>query len=239
MQYETQIGTLIGLRTAMLDLPTTVVHITQVEPPGPKWIDLEVSGTLKEHGLGDYEDLYGLAIPNLRELWTDLGSRSPGAAFAFLQQKKKDEAEKGKERIEILGQSLSGSLTIMLAAVVELCLMVYLLAHLIQVRATVRGHEVAVSESPFFGIMHSGLGRLVVLSTLFIIPLSVCIFVVMSVFPSFQAEWPGPPWIVSSMSRWAVTAAVGMTGLLLIRQAYGTISVLGRPGRMLGPQTEV
>ena len=232
LEYETQVGTLIGLQSTMLDLPTTVVNVTQVEPPGPKWIDLEIADTLKEHGLGDFEALHGLHIPSLREFWTDLGSRPPAAAIAFLEHKKREEAEKAKEKIEILGQSLSGSLTIMLATVVELFLMVYLLAHLMQVRATLPGHEAAVSESPFFGIMHTGLGRLVMLSTLFIIPFGVCIFVLMAVFPSFQAEWHGPRWVVGSVARWALIGAVGMTGLLLVRNAYGTMTVLVRTVRL-------
>jgi hypothetical protein len=176
LQYEVQIGTLTGLRSAILDLPTTVIEVMQVELSGPKWVDLEIAGTLKEHGLGDFEDAFGLVIPALREFWTDIGDRSPDAAMAFLRQKKEDETEKSKEKIEILGGSLSGSLTIMMTSLVELCLMVYLLAYLVQVRTLLLGHGVAIFESPFFGVMRSGLGRLTILFT-FLFPLGVCFFV--------------------------------------------------------------
>ncbi len=134
-----------------------------------------------------------------------------------------EETDKANEKIEILGQSLSGSLPIMLATVVELCLMVYLLAHLMQVRAMLPRHEAAVFDSLFFGIMQSGLGRLVTLLTLFICPLGACVFVLIAVFPSFQAEWPGPRWVVAPVSRLALIAAVGMTGLILLRHVYGTM----------------
>src|SRR5207245_8284979 len=140
-------------------------------------------GKFKVNGLGDWEDNHAVLIPNLRELWTDVGGRSPGAAMAFLKQKKEAEAEKSKEKIEILCEPLSRSGTIIMASIVELCLMVYLLAHLIQVRSMLSGHEAAISESPFFGIMCTGLGRLVILFT-FLIPFGVCIFVLVGVLPS-------------------------------------------------------
>lgn len=242
VQYEVQNGTMSGLRAVKLDLPTTVIVVTQVEPPGPNWIDLGIAGTLKEHGLGDYDDLYGLNIPSLRELWTGISDLPPEAVNAFLKQKKTEEAEKAKEKIEILGQSLSGSLTIIMATVVELFLMVYLLATLMQIRMILPGHEAAVSESPFFGIMHSRLGQLVMISTLFIIPLGVSFFVIIVVLPSFQSEWPGPLWLVSSISKWTLIGAIGMAGLILIRHVYGIRGQLPHASRMppsLAPETPV
>jgi hypothetical protein len=231
LQYGVEIGTLTGLRTVMLDIPTTVVAVTQVEPPGPNWVDLEIVGTLKANGLGDYEDEPGMAIFRLRELWADLGGRSPDAALALLNQKKEDEAEKAKQKVEILGASFSGSLTITLATVAELCLMVYLLAHLLQVHAILPGHEAAISESPFFGIMQSGLGRLVILATLFIMPLGVSMFAFVSVFPAFKTEWLSLRWFAGMALQCALITAVGATGLLLVRQAYSTMAVLRRAGR--------
>jgi hypothetical protein len=52
-----------------------------------------------------------------------------------------------------------------MTSIVELCLMIYLLAHLIQVRRMLPGHLATVSESPFYGIMCTRLGRLVILSS--------------------------------------------------------------------------
>lgn len=227
LEYEVRVETMIGLRTAMLDLPSTVVNVTLVEPPGPKWIDLEVANTLKENGLGDYEDAYYLVIPGLRELWTDLGHLPPEAARAFLEQKKNDEAEKAKEKIEILGKSLNASLTIILAIVVELFLMVYLLVHLIQIRILLPGNEKGISASPFFGIMCSSLGQLVMLSTLLVIPFGVCIFVGIAVFPPIQRGWSSVGWDVFLAARWALVSVIGLIGLGLIRHVYA-ISKLAR-----------
>jgi hypothetical protein len=228
LQYEVEIGTLTGVRATTLDLPSAVVNVTQVEPPGPTWVDLEIAGTLKAKGLGDYEDEPGLAIFGLRELWPDLASRSPDAALAVLRQKKDEEAEKAKEKIEILGASLSGSLTVMLATVVEFGLMVYLLAHLLQIKASFPGHETTVLESPFFGIMRSGLGRLVMLLTLLIIPFGVCVFALGSVFPAPKAEWLTLRWIAAIAFQCGLIVGVGTTGVLLVRQAYGTMATLRR-----------
>lgn len=145
-------------------------------------------------------------------------------------EKTEEEKEKSKEKIEILGESLSRSVTVMMASVVEFCLMVYLLAHLVQVRITLPGHERAVSESPFFGITHSGLGRLVMLFT-FLIPFAMCLFVLVDVFPSFQAEWSGPQWIVGPASRWGLIAGIGITDALLILEVIRIIAALGHRPR--------
>jgi hypothetical protein len=228
LQYEVELGTLTGLRTMMLDVPTNVVSVTQVEPPGQKWVDMEIAGTLKANGLGDYEDEPGLAIFGLRELWPDLANRSPAAALAALKQKKEDEAEKAKEKIEILGASLSGSVTIILATMVEFGLMIYLLAHLLQIKTSLSGHETAVSDSPFFGIMRSSLGRQVILVTLFIMPTGVCLFALVSVFPVFKAEWLSSRWIVGAAFQFVLMGAVGTTGILLVRQAYIIKTMLRR-----------
>jgi hypothetical protein len=177
---------------------------------------------------GDYEDEPDMRIFGLRELWPDLASHSPDAALAMIKQKKGEEAEKAKEKIEILGASLSGGLTIMLVTVTELCLMIYLLAYLIHVRAILQGHQAAISESPFFGIMRPGLGRLVIVATLFVIPLSACTFALFSVFPAFNAEWLSLRWYAAIVFQCTLIVAVGTTGFLLIRQAYDAAATLGR-----------
>jgi hypothetical protein len=225
LQYEVQIGTQSGIRRAILSVPTTVVDVTEVEPPGPNWIDLDVAGAFKENGLGDWEDSRALLVPNLWGLWTDLGGRTPAAAEAFLEQKKKEEAEKSKEKIEILGESLSRSVTIIMASVVELCLMMYLLAHMIQVHRMLPEHEAAISESPFYGIMCTWFGRLVILFT-FVIPFCVCLFDLARVLPSLKVEWLGPDWIVGWATRWLLVSLVGITDWLLLLQAHRTVALL-------------
>ena len=46
LQFEVQIEAIIGLRTATLDIPSTVVNVTQLENHGLEWIDLEIAGSL-------------------------------------------------------------------------------------------------------------------------------------------------------------------------------------------------
>jgi hypothetical protein len=228
LRYAVQKGTIIGIRTTILDTRTTVINVTQVEPPGPKWVDLSLENTFKEHELGDWEDSRALVVPDIWQLWTDLGGRSPAAAEAFLQGKKDEEAEKSKEKLEIFGASLSRSLTIMMACIVELCLMIYMVAHLSQVRIMARApeHKTAISESPFYGIMRTRLGRLVTLST-FIIPFTVCLFVLGIVFPSLRTEWPGPHWIAGGTTRWLLITCIGIADSVLVLQTRNTISLLG------------
>jgi hypothetical protein len=103
----------------------------------------------------------------------------------------------------------------MMTCFVELCLMVYLLAHLLHLRATLPGHEAAVLASPFFGMARAGLGRLVIVST-FLAPLAVCALVLVGLFPSIQAEWSGPAWIVGWESRWGLLTAIGIADALVI-----------------------
>jgi hypothetical protein len=227
LEYEVRTGSVMGVRNAILQVPTNVVEVTQIAPPGPDSIDLEIEHAFKENGLGDFEDTRAVLVPSLWDLWTDVGGRSPAAATAFLEQKKKEEVEKSKEKIEILGESLDRSVTIIATSTVELCLMIYLLAHLIQVGHMLPEHEATVAESPFYGIMCTRLGQLVILSTL-VAPFAVCAFVLVGVFPSIKAEWPGPHWIVSWEARWLLIAFLSVTDWLLISQARSTVALLER-----------
>jgi hypothetical protein len=222
LQYEVQLGKLTGLRTANMDLPTTVVDVR--DPTDAE----SAADTLKGEGLGDWEDIHAVGVFALRDLWTEIGNQSPEAAAAFLKQKRLDESEKSKEKIDILGESLSRSLTIVMASLVELCLMVYLLAHLVQVRRILPRHETTVSESPFFGIMRSWLGQLVMLLS-FLIPLGVCAFVLVRSFPSLRTDWSGPQWMVGPTARWAVVASIGITDALLILEIIRIVASLGHP----------
>ena len=223
--YEVHDGTTIAIRSAMLELPTTVVNVIQVEPPGPKWFDLSVQDTFKEHGLGDWEDSEALVIPSLWELWSDLGDRSPAAAEAFLDQKKGEEAERLKEKLDILGESLNRSVTIILASLVELCLMIYLLGLLYQIGSMTQEYKAAITESAFYGIMRTRVGWLVTVTS-FIIPFAVSFFVLIIAFPAFRPEWPGPRWMVAGSARWSLMILLGITDLLLIIEMCRTAAIL-------------
>ena len=186
--------------------------------------------SLKEQGLGDYEDAISLVIPGLRYLWADLGHLTPDTIRKVLDQKKQDQAEKAMEKVEILGQSLNARLTIILTTAVELFLMVYLLAHLIVIRTRLSGNEMEVSEFPFFAIMCSLLGRLVMLFTLFLIPFGVCGFVGIAVFPHFLPEFLTESWHgVESNGRHVLIAAIGFTGIILI----SLTSIIAKDARSL------
>ncbi len=214
--YESRIGKILSVQHSRIDGQTPAPQVTPSNAAKRKWIDLDRSGTLKGHGLGDPGDgARSLHIPNLRALWSDIGFRTPAAASAFLVEKRNEEAEKSKMKIDILGQSLRGSLTLMITALVELSLVVYLLAYLLQIRTLLPSHRAAISASPFFGVMVSGLGRAVVLLTI-LGPFGVCIFVLGHVFPSVRAEWSGPEWIASWPSRWILILAFAVTDALVI-----------------------
>jgi hypothetical protein len=225
VKYQVRSGPLEGNRSEILDVPTTALQVTKVASADGEQIDLEIAHIFKDGELGDFEDTRAVLVPHLWKLWSDVAGRSPDAATAFLEQKKQDEAEKLKEKIEILGESLSRSVTIIMTSFVLLCLMAYLLVHMIQVHRMVTGNEAAVSESPFYGIMCTRLGQLVILSTL-LVPFAVCVFVLLCVFPSLRAEWPGPGWIVSWETRWLLILLLGETDLLLILQARTTLRSL-------------
>ena len=119
-------------------------------------------------------------------------------------------------------------MTIVIGTIVQLCLMIYLLAHIIQIKTTLTGHEVVVAESPFFGIMQSGLGRLVIWATLFVIPGGVCVFVLLFAFPTFKAEWLGLRWLAGTAFQWVLIIAVNATGALLVWQVDSTTAALRR-----------
>jgi hypothetical protein len=76
--------------------------------------------------------------------------------------------------------------------------------------------------------MRSGLGRLMILMTLFIIPFGICVFVLVSVFPAFKAEWLSLRWIAATVVQCVLIVAVGTTGILLVQQAYSTMAMLSR-----------
>jgi hypothetical protein len=104
--------------------------------------------------------------------------------------------------------------------------MIYLLAHLKQVYASLPAHKTLVAEAPFFGIMRSRLGRLVMLATVFIIPFILCAFVLGIIFPTFKAEWLSWRWTAETAFQWTLIAAVGVTGWLLYRQASEALAAI-------------
>jgi hypothetical protein len=54
-----------GNRALNLGIPSHALQVVNTDP----WIDLGVEGTLKEHGLGDFEDLHHLGVFSIRDVW--------------------------------------------------------------------------------------------------------------------------------------------------------------------------
>ncbi len=215
LQYEARVGMFTVIRSATLDVRTIAVDVIAVGAAGSKWIDFEPQGILKDLGLGDYEDLQSVQIPALRELWTEIGSRPVPATTAFIKQKQQDEEEKAKTKIDILGESLNASLTIIFASIVELCLMVYLLAQVLQVCRALPEQRAPVSESPLFGIMSSLVGKVVMLVSC-LLPLGVSIFVLFFILPSLTVASPVPQWIVGPIFAWFVVGSLVIIDAMLI-----------------------
>src|SRR5258707_5269644 len=68
-----------GNRALNLGVPSRALQVVSTDP----WIDLGVEGTLKEHGLGDFEDLHHLGVFSIRDVWEEIENRPPEAALAF------------------------------------------------------------------------------------------------------------------------------------------------------------
>jgi len=208
LHYKLQMGNMTVERSVALNTPTTTAIISRSESGSPSFEDLDIAGTLKASGLGDYEDSESLVLPALRHFWTDISSRSPADAEAYLSSRRLNEEEKAKERIEILGESLSPGLTIMMAAVVTLSLTVYLLIHLLQIRASMNGNEQMLSSSPFFGVMRASLGRTVMYLSVSFLPSVVCLITLVFAFPGIPQGGSKIDWITGLAARSIVEAAV-------------------------------
>jgi len=222
VEYNGRKGKVGGIGRAVLNLPTKVLSVSSIYPPGPKWVDLELAHSLKRHGLGDFEEARALVIPAVRQMWANLGDRTPSAALVFLKLGRAEEAKKGGPKIKILGQSFNGSVTIEIAVLAEFCLAVYFLAQLMQIQAMADGHLAAVWDSPLFGIARSRFGHLVMLFTL-MAPAVVCSPMLGWVLPRLVGDWTGPPWIVGRF--WRSTQAVGISALdLTLVYYFGTIA---------------
>lgn len=216
LQYTTKIGIFTGIKSTNLNIPTNVINITGLEP----WIDLKLAGTLKENALGDYEDARSLVIPALRDIWPDvrnLPSSSIETALGQMGEKEKNDTNK---RFIFFGQTFNKGLTIVLASVINFFLMLYLIARLNQINIALPKYKLVISESEFFGIMHSYLGRLIMLFSLFVFPLGVCSYAILKVLPFIHMEWSGPQWIVGPISRYTYTIVLFITSSVLIIHVF-------------------
>ncbi len=225
LTYSAQVGTSSGTRSVMLDVPSNPMSINELAPPGPGWVDLDLADTLKGSGLGDFEDGMSAHLPVLQQFWNEIGNRPPGAALSYFETMKDQDQEKSKEKIDILGESLSGSLTIVLTCLALLCLLIYLAVLLQQVRTQLPGHSQAVAASQFFGIMSSLAGR-VVMCVLLLFPLGVVADSLFRVFPPFASEWPGPSWQVSISSRWLLTSLLAAVTALVLAEIWRILAAL-------------
>lgn len=222
LDYTLQVGALSGTRSVLLEVPALAVAVDEVAPPGPDWRDMDLAHTLKDHDLGDNEDSPSIVLPVVERFWADIGNRPPGAALAWLQNLEQEDLEKSKEKIDILGESLSGSLTIIFGCLIELCFMVYLATLVRNVALRLPGHSAEVAESQFFGIMSSIPARAVIYITL-LFPLAVAAYTLFRVFPPFAAEWPGAAWQVGRPSRSFLFALFAAVDFALIWEVHGIV----------------
>ncbi len=220
LDYTLPVGALRGTRSVLLDVPAIAVAVDEVAPPGPDWRDMELANTLKNHDLGDNEDSPSIVLPVVERFWADIGNRPPGAALAWLQNLEQEDLEKSKEKIDILGESLSGSLTIIFGCLIELCFMVYLATLVRNVALRLPGHFAQVGESQFFGTMSSIPARAVIYITL-LFPLAVAAYMLFRVFPPFATEWPGAAWQVGRHSRAFLLALFATVDFALIWEVRG------------------
>jgi hypothetical protein len=227
LDYSVQVGALSGTRSVVLDVPAIAIAVDEVAPPGPDWRDMELANTLKDHDLGDNEDSQSIVLPVVERFWADIGNRPPGAALAWLQNLEQEDLEKSKEKIDILGESLSGSLTIIFGCLIELCFMVYLAVLVHNVALRLPGHSAEVAESQFFGIMSSTPASAVIYITL-LFPLAVAAYTLFRVFPAFAAEWPGAAWQVGGHSRSFLLALFAAVDFALIWEVYGIVRAIHR-----------
>jgi hypothetical protein len=225
LDYAVQVGALQGTRSVLLDVPAMAVAVDEVAPPGPDWRDMDLANTLKDHDLGDNEDSPSVVLPVVERFWTDIGNRPPGAALAWLQNLKEEDLEKSKEKIDILGESLSGSLTIIFGCLIELCFMVYLATLVRNVALQLPGHSAEVAESQFFGIMSSIPARAATYITL-LFPLAVAAYMLLRVFPPFATEWPGAAWQVGRLSRSFLLALFAAVDFALIWEVHGIVRAI-------------
>jgi hypothetical protein len=225
LDYTVRVGALPGTRSVLLDVPAIAVAVDEVAPPGPDWKDMELANTLKDHDLGDNEDSQSIVLPVVERFWADIGNRPPGAALAWLQNLEEEDLEKSKEKIDILGESLSGSLTIIFGCLIELCFMVYLATLVRNVALRLPGHSAEVAESQFFGTMSSLPARTVTYITLFF-PLAVAAYMLFRVFPPFAAEWPGAAWQVGRLSRSLLLALFAAVDFALIWEVRGIVRAI-------------
>ncbi len=222
LDYTVQVGALSGTRSVLLDVPAIAVAVDEVAPPGPDWRDMELANTLKDHDLGDNEDSQSIVLPVVERFWADIGNRPPEAALAWLQNLEQEDLEKSKEKIDILGESLSGSLTIISGCLIELCFMVYQATLARNIALRLPGHSAEVAESQFFGIMSSIPARAVIYITL-MFPLAVAAYTLFCVFPPFATEWPGAAWQVSRHSRSFLLALFAALDFALIWEVHGIV----------------
>jgi hypothetical protein len=225
LDYTVQVGALPGTRSVLLDVPAVAVAVDEVAAPGPDWRDMELANTLKDHDLGDNEDSQAVVLPVVERFWADIGTRPPGAALAWLQNLEEEDLEKSKEKIDILGESLSGSLTIIFGCLIELCFLVYLATLVRNVALRLPGHSAEVAESQFFAIMSSIPARAVVYITL-LFPLAVAAYTLFLVFPPFATEWPGAAWQVGLYSRSFLLALFAVVDLVLIWEVHGIVRAI-------------
>jgi hypothetical protein len=228
LTYDEQVGKITGRRVTTLDIPTRVLQVVGAAPSID--LDLEVAETLKGQGLGDFEDLNHLGVFSIRGLWADVANRSPPDARRFLERKEKEEGEREKAKIEILGVSANGKTTIVISTLVELGLMIYMLAKLRIIRVYSYSINTGLYDTPFFGIGRSRLGKCVIIVSLFILPSGISAFALLSRLPILSSDWVGWSWLIWNGLRWTLALAIFATGLCLIREVSKTLALLRGKG---------
>jgi hypothetical protein len=211
-----------------VDLKLSTQALETNSEVGPNGIELDAADWLKEQGFGDFEDNIIAPIPSIRGLWSDLRTQDVSDVKAFLDQRSIAESKRSEQKIEILGQPLNGALSTMLLSILTVLTLMYFATLATHARGIAEGNERALTESPLLGLLNHWAGRVVILCTIFVLPLIATTFDLIFVFPRFREQWSGPKWIASSPSRWICIGTLVLTAVIALFQMTRTMLEIRR-----------
>jgi hypothetical protein len=219
--YSSDNGNLVTSESVTLEIPGRLESVVGVKDTDDYYDSPE--DILKGKGLGDYEDAREIWVPSIRALWSELSNKVPPSAESYLKQMAHDEQERRKTHIDLLGQPVSATMALIGGPLVLLFLLIVLMAHIIHVKNIMDGHERAIKEFPFFGLMWSKLGIALAIFSVILFPVSVCYLCLIVVVNSMNLAI-GRDWM--SFGRWGILVAVCAVGVMSFIVLFRIVSAV-------------
>lgn len=154
---------------------------------------------------------YGLLFPNLRPVWNDIRDLSMDKAIVTLNRKRAE----SRNSMSLMDFSVDEEIVIYVAPSIILCVISYLLVHILHLRSIADEHAETISEFPWMVLFKGRLARFLTFTSLFLLPLTANGIVIFRTYDGPSAL------ILTGVLLAVISAAVGCFALYRIAALRG------------------